>query len=275
MSNLAVVERLEHLIKDQPQNPLRPTQAEAYREELDRCESILSAPRFVQADRNNAAIRALQLRKMLADQSARPIESEYVKAEVNRLTSEVMEKIIQPSMLPRSVMRRNPQGAVSTYMRRESSPLVKRAILTWKRARFALDPNTDNMDHANIELYRPEGGGNDGAATFMADAQLPGNFAMSPLAKENWPLGDPTAKTATSHMNMGDSGKKGMMKEAPEVLCECGCGRKFKPRAINQKFFSASCRNRFAKRNIMAGQNIPRPEGLGSDISDTGSTKEG
>ena len=34
----------------------------------------------------------------------------------------------------------------------------------------------------------------------MADAQIPGVFAMSPQAKANWPLGAPTIQTATSHV---------------------------------------------------------------------------
>ena len=34
-----------------------------------------------------------------------------------------------------------------------------------------------------------------GVGTFMPGAQIPGNFAMTPLAKENWPLGEPKVDT--------------------------------------------------------------------------------
>ena len=284
-----IVEKLEHLLHDQPLNPLRPAQVESYREELDRCESIANAPPYIQADRANASMRCRQLRRMLDKQAPKPIEGEFARSEVNRLTNEVMDTIIRPAMLSRSIMRRNPQGAATTFLRREGSRPVKRAILTWKRARFALDPNTDNMDHANAELYRPEGTGPDGNSTFMTDAQIPGHMAMSPLAKENWPLGEPTAKTAVSHIkdikgsdkdkkehkerdSLGHGGSDhgaGVSAETTQVkvLCECGCGEEFIPRSENQKFATGRCRNRAYKKARISGQGIKLPVPLGGTPS--------
>jgi hypothetical protein len=31
----------------------------------------------------------------------------------------------------------------------------------------------------------------------------------------------------------------------PEQLCDCGCGRRFKPRRKDQRFFEAACRKKF------------------------------
>ena len=93
-------------------------------------------------------------------------------------------------------MRRNPAGAVDAYLRGEGSKAIKRAILVYKRAILALHhDNRTEQSLASVEPFRPEGSG-PGAATFMADAQIPGHFAMSQQAKDHWPLGPPTVKTA-------------------------------------------------------------------------------
>jgi hypothetical protein len=93
-------------------------------------------------------------------------------------------------MLTQEEMRRNPAGAVDQFQRREGSPAIKRAILAWRRGRRALEPENTEPNFTSVEPYRrslmPRG-----VSTFMADAQIPGSFAMSPQAKDNWPLGDP------------------------------------------------------------------------------------
>jgi hypothetical protein len=95
-------------------------------------------------------------------------------------------------------MYRNPSRAVGHYMRHENSPRVKDAILTWKRAVRSLAPDDPDPDLTNVESFRPDGSRSDGTATFMGDAMIPGFLAMTPQAKQNWPLGEPTVDTAVA-----------------------------------------------------------------------------
>jgi hypothetical protein len=97
---------------------------------------------------------------------------------------------------------------VDSFLKRENSPAIKKAILTWKRAMRALDPTNTDQDYTNIEKFRPEGVNPDGTSTFMADAQIPGVFAMSPAAKANWPLGAPTVDTALGQVKKRELSEK-------------------------------------------------------------------
>jgi len=111
-------------------------------------------------------------------------------------------------MLPRSTMRRNPAGAVDAFRRGEGSKATKHKIGTWKRAMRAIDPYNTDRDYTNIERFRAEGSNADGTSTFMGDAQIPGKFAMTPAAKANWPLGEPTVTTPLAQAREAESGKK-------------------------------------------------------------------
>jgi hypothetical protein len=95
-------------------------------------------------------------------------------------------------------MRRNPAGAVGKFLRSENSPQVQDAIQQWKRAQLALEQGNPDPDLANVERFRPEVHIPGQAATYMANAQIPGHFAMSPQAKANWPEGLPEQGTAVS-----------------------------------------------------------------------------
>ncbi len=189
------VEKLEAALTDQPVNPWRPPQTEAYMEERQRLAAFVGAPAYVPGDRSAAADRLRKLDKMIADQAPRKIDEPIRANTVYQQAKTVMDEVIRPALLPRSVMRRNPAGAVDHFRAKENSKFFKRAVRAWKRAMWGLEPDGPS-DHTNIERFRPEGEGPNGTATFMPGAQIPGNFAMSPQAKENWPLGEPTAKTA-------------------------------------------------------------------------------
>ena len=189
------VAQLESLLTDQPVNPLRPEQRKQYESELQRLGAIAQAPPYVQGDRGEAVKRYREIKRTVESQTAKPLDPDRAST-VHALTKAVIQRTIQPAMLPQSVMRRNPAGAVDAFMKRENAPEVKRAVRAVKRALFALDPETDDIDHANLEKYRPSGLNPDGTATFMADAQIAGMFGQTPLAKANWPLGAPTARTA-------------------------------------------------------------------------------
>ena len=190
-----VVEQLAHALKDQPANPLRNHQVEEYTREKDRLDSMVGAPAYVPGDRGKAAAQSRQLSKMIDGQIAKPVQGEK-KDLVAKLAAEVMETVIRPALVPREDMRRNPAGAVGRFMREENSRAIKQAVQHWKRAQLALEPGNEDPDLANVERFRPEKiHDTGGAATFMPGAQIPGNFAMTPQAKANWPLGEPRVET--------------------------------------------------------------------------------
>lgn len=192
---MSAVEQLKSVLRDQPEAPIRPQQADDLKQEHSRLKSMLSAPAWMapNIDRKAAGQRLRAVDKTLKEQAPRDLGPNRDK--VLKLADEVLHGTIRPSMLSRAEMRRNPSGAVDAFRRREGSPAVKDAILTWRRALRAADPGNADSDYTNVERYRPEGGA-PGASSFMADAQIPGSFAMTPLARENWPLGEPKVDTA-------------------------------------------------------------------------------
>ena len=210
------VAQLESLLTDQPANPLRPEQRQNYEGELQRLGQIANAPPYVQGDRGEAARRYREIKRMVDGQRAKPLEAERA-SKVHALAREVRDTVIVPAMLPQAVMRRNPPGAVDAFMKRENARPVKRAVNAYKRAMFALDPETTDIDHANLEKYRPSGLNPDGTSTWNADAQIPGFMAMTPRAKENWPLGDPTSQTALGQVQARERKPKRVMTEAEKA----------------------------------------------------------
>ena len=190
------VKQLEQALKDQPANPLRNHQVEEYQREKSRLEDIAGSPAWqTGANRGKAGQQARELAKMLDHQVAKPVQGEK-KDLIAKLADEVMESTIRPALIPREDMRRNPAGSVGRFMRVENSKPIKQAIQHWKRAQLALEPGNEDPDLANVERFRPERIHDaNGTSTFMANAQIPGHFAMTPAAKENWPLGEPKVET--------------------------------------------------------------------------------
>ena len=193
------VQELEQLLDQtqQPKVPLRPHQIQEYERELYRLGAMTEgrdldgrATTFVPADRGLALRKVREVRRILDAQAPRRIEDSLVRDRVARRVKEVIEHDIKGSMLPTEIMRRNPAGAVDAFMKQENSKAYKRAVKAVKRGLFALEPATTEIDHANLEKYRPSMLP-PGVSTFMADAQIPGVFAQSTQAKANWPLPDP------------------------------------------------------------------------------------
>ncbi len=96
-------------------------------------------------------------------------------------------------MPTQEVMDRNPVGAVDMHTKWQDEN--KSRIKTIKNVLRIIEPDNNEKDYTNIERFRTSGMTQDMAASFMMTGQLPGNFAMSPLAKANWPLGDPKIDT--------------------------------------------------------------------------------
>jgi hypothetical protein len=206
------VQRLEAELTDQPKNPWRPPQTLEYQEERERLAKFVHAPPYVPGNRGDATARLRSLDTMIRDQMPRKIDDPLRANRVHQLAKEVLDTEIKPKLLPRAQMRRNPAGAVDYFRRTEMSKPFKRAVQAFKRAMFGLDPTTDDHDHANIERYRSEGGV-EGTSTVMVGAQIPGHFALTPQAKENWPLGDATATSALEQVRKAEERAAGMVRQ--------------------------------------------------------------
>lgn len=190
------VQELQALLHDQPKVPLRPAQIKELEDNKRTQEAMLRAPEWQQANRGQAAAEIRRIDSMLATQAPKPLDPARANL-VQRKCAEVLETVLKPGMLPQEVMRRNPAGAVDAFQEREGSPAWKDAALTWRRGLRALDPQNRAPNFTNLERHRPTLAGTAGAtATFMANAQIGGAFAMTPPAKANWPLGAPQVKTA-------------------------------------------------------------------------------
>ena len=212
----ALVTSLEQELHDQPANPLRPHQIEEYQAELRRQGGMAqgrnqegAATGWVPADRGAATATTRRIRKLLDEQTAKPISEPMRRDRVARLMAQVRDEVVRPAMLPQETMRRNPPGAVTQFMKSENSTAIKRATIAVKRAMFALEqPDSNDRDFASTEKWRPVGAMPGQAATFVADAQIPGNFAMTPLAKENTPFQEPTINSALKQVQAREAKEK-------------------------------------------------------------------
>ncbi len=224
------VKQLEQALSNQPKNPLRHHQVTEYQDEAGRLNDIVQAPAYVTGvDRGAARRKSLQINKVLEEQIAKPLQGAE-KDKVAKLAAEVMERDIRPALLTREEMRRNPAGAVGRFLKEENSKPVQRAIQQWKRAQLAVEQGNPDPDLANVERFRPEKiHDTGGVSTFAAGAQIPGNFAMTPLAKENWPLGEPTATTA-----LGEVRKREMTEAQRAGLAKAQAARAAKRSAKEQ-----------------------------------------
>jgi hypothetical protein len=99
-------------------------------------------------------------------------------------------------------MRRNPPGAVDMHMKWERGNKAK--IIEWKNIKRMLEPTNDEKDYTNVEMLRSSGMSPETAASFMINGQIPGNFAMTPLAKANWPAGMPEHGTTDSPVKQAE-----------------------------------------------------------------------
>ncbi len=103
-----------------------------------------------------------------------------------------LESDIKVGMPTHEEMRRNPAGAVDKHRKWERAN--KTRILERQNILHLLNPDDDSKDLTNLDLLRPSQLPQT-TSTFMSDAQIPGHFAMTAQAKDNWPLGEPKIDT--------------------------------------------------------------------------------
>lgn len=182
-------------------NLLRPTNLIALQRERDEINEKLNGPWKHLIQQPGLLYRRLrEIDQLMNTHAPEPITNGAERDKLSKRADELLEQITE-GMLTQEEMRKNPPGAVDHLRAWERHNKPK--ILEWKNIRLQLaadtsDPETWNRDEANLERYRPAGA----TGRVRLDAQIPGKMAMSTEAKENWPLGEPTATTATAHIKV-------------------------------------------------------------------------
>ena len=175
---------------------LKPRERRQREEEKKQIDGIFSQPpwalkELTETARQRLAQRRNSLEDDLAENSPPPVPGDVRDKLAERLKQLTEE--IRVGMPTREVVRRNPPGAVGMHERWEKANKDK--IIERKNILKLLDPDNEDPDYLNVEMIRPSGITQDMAATFMMGATVPGHFAMSPLAKANWPSGMPELGT--------------------------------------------------------------------------------
>lgn len=185
---------------------LRPKERKQREQEKAEIEGILTAPAWQTKDltergRSQLASRRRALEDDLEENSPPVVSGQTKDALRIRLTE--IEDQIRGGMPTQEVMRRNPPGAVDMHdrwMKRTKDMQIER-----KNILKVLDPDNEDKDYCSVEMLRPSGITQDMAATYMLNAQIPGNFAMTPLAKANWPANMPEYGTVNSPMKQAEA----------------------------------------------------------------------
>ena len=189
-------------LKDAAIRVFNAEEKEAIETELKSISDQLNQPAWVNnrlssERRGDMMNRAKDLRKQLDKHGAPDKLSGETMDALEKLRVELEDKI-RPGLLPHEVMWRNPAGAADQHLKREKA--IKPYILMWKNVRAMQNPHNTDQDLRNIETLRPSLGNPHGAATFMANARLPGNFAMTPEAKANFDQTFPDSPTIDTAM---------------------------------------------------------------------------
>lgn len=170
---------------------LRHNERESRKKELRRLEQMLSRQNVYETNlgeesRAQAMTHAARLQQDLEEHSPPTnLSPETKDALYKELKRE--EEIYKVGLLSYEEMRRNRVGAVDRHLAHDKAN--KARALKIKNLRLALNPDSDAQDLCNLEDLRSSTARQDGTSQFHVDAQIPGVFAMTPKAKENWPEG--------------------------------------------------------------------------------------
>ena len=102
-----------------------------------------------------------------------------------RNEEKMLAEKIQEGMPFEEDMRRNPAGAVGNHLKWEAKS-KHQFVLPWKNLRRITEPDDMSDDVANVEILRRSKAMLGQPSTFMADAQVPGHFALTNQAKEKY-----------------------------------------------------------------------------------------
>lgn len=200
--------------------------------------------------------RAKDLRKQLAKYSPPDNLSGETKDALEKYRIELEGKI-RSTLLPQEVMWRNPPGAPDEHLKRERS--IKDSILIWKNVVTMQNPHNTDQDLRNIERLRPSLANPHSAASFMANARLPGSFAMTPLAKDNFDEtfpDSPTIDTAMKQIERRDAELEDLKKRNAllEAKLEVLIGKKTRGKSAWTEEQRQAARDRMAKARGAKGK---------------------
>ena len=189
---------------------LKPDQIIDYEEDVRVAKAQLESPNI--QDKGAVRKRLASLEKDLNTQRPEPVTDGKVRDALDRREKELRGSITH-GMLSAEEMRKCGPTAVDRHMRWERGNIDR--IMEWKNIRRQLsadmsNPDTWDRDVANLEQYRPEGR----EQGIRLDSVVQGVHAMSPVAKENWPLGEPTVDTPLKQA----ARREGMSVEAKATL---------------------------------------------------------
>ncbi len=174
---------------------LKPSQRASIEQDLDNAKEQMMSPDMAPYIQDKGAMRRqmTSMQKTLDTQAPKPYENAVDKDKAMHRANELREKFTM-NMPSKEEMRHNRDGAVYKHMAWDKE--FKTSVLEWREIVKRLEPNSDDPDLTNYERFRPER-----AFGYDVTGQIQGHHAMSQLAKEQWPLGDPKAKTAISHLD--------------------------------------------------------------------------
>ena len=165
-------------------------------DELKFINGTLNQPAWVNKGMTGETIKTLTKRRNHLEDDLKdnaPPEIEPATRDALFKYQKDLEEKIAEGMPTEEVQRRNPVGAVDMHTKWERAN--KTRIRTWKNVCRLIEPDNDQKDYTNVERLRKSGLTPDMAASYMMTGQIPGNFAMTSLAKANWPLGEPKVDT--------------------------------------------------------------------------------
>ena len=192
---------------------MKPSQLSALRQDLRVAEDALTNPEIEPyiEDKAQARKHVRNLKQAIDRYAPKPFDSPLEKDAAFARERELREDITT-GMLSVEEMRRNRQGTSDSVTRHQRWEKANKAkIVEWKSLRHRLEPDSDDPDLCNLEMYRPSK-----PLVYDSTSQIAGHHAMSPAAKANWPeeMAEPKAKTAISHLKETYQGVADKIKRA-------------------------------------------------------------
>lgn len=193
-------------------NFLSQQSVQALKNEKEQIAETLKQPEWARHDITARQVEELNERQSNIDAQledvAPPKVSGQAKDALNVRRQELEDKI-RIGMVTEEEMRRNPTGSVYKHMKWEKENIFN--ILEWKNIKKVLEPDSEDPELCSVELLRPSMLPQSGS-TFMPDAQIPGHFAMTAKAKENFDKvfpDSPTANTALKQLGRFEDDRVG------------------------------------------------------------------
>lgn len=165
-------------------NYLRFHQRKEHQREIEDVDRVLNDPVERKNLSNPGALRQQnEIRKRTFRSQVPPPLTASQRDKLERVNREALASA-KEGMLSTEELRHKPTGASDRLRAYEKAK--KPHILIWKRSQILLHPESDDRDLCNLEKFRPSRP----TVDLLANADLPAVHAMSPQAKENWPLGE-------------------------------------------------------------------------------------